>query len=148
MTALKSFAPELDRLQVAYLAAKFADDMVKEIDRKCCKRVLARRPYFSTFDGTRITNPDHSYHMTDEDFDGYLREVFAEHKKAGLTTPNYETTADYATWPARKQAEKELIAFGLKIAPAHMREDLGKVAGDLEGRKKMIELLLRLDLTL
>lgn len=148
MSALKPLSPELNRLQVAYLAAKVADDLVKEIDRKCCERVLARRPYISTYDGTRITDPDHSYHMTDEDFDGYLREVFAEHQKAGLTTPDYETTADYATMPARKQAEKDLIAFGLKIAPAHIRKDLELVAEDMEGRKKMLELLLRLDLTL
>lgn len=148
MSALKPLSPELNRLQVAYLAAKVADDLVKEIDRKCCERVLARRPYISTYDGTRITDPFNSYHMTDGDFDSYLREVFAEHQKAGLTTPDHETTADYATMPARKKAEKDLIAFGLKIAPPHMREDLGKVADDLEGRKKMIELLLRLDLTL
>jgi hypothetical protein len=143
----------MSQAQRNYIAAKARHEATKEIDRTCKTKVLAENDFRAEETGERITSPNSDFLMSEADFEKYCVLCFEEYKKHGLYLPDWNTTADYLSFPALMQAEKELIDWGL--SNLQRAPEWASIAADVEQlrkalsyrldiRKKVIDLTLKL----
>ncbi len=144
-------------IQSAYMKAKAMYETVREIENECKAKVLASREFYTEPDENevpeRITSPSGDFMMNDSDFTVYCQLVWEELKKHNVRVPDYNTTADYETRPALREAEKTLIDWGyaqMKKLPQYKSNAkelarLHEVAlSRIEIKEKIIDLALKL----
>ena len=136
----------LSNLQHHYRTAKAAHEAALEIGRQAQAAVLAANDYRSTSpwsDGERITDIVHSCDMSDADFERYVQQVHAARVEMGLSIPSAELTCDYATRPALRTAEDDLIDWAIETAPAEHRDALTKGKTHHRHRATLLDLATR-----
>jgi hypothetical protein len=134
------------KAQREYNRIKTEHERVLAIDQRSKNKVLTDNVFYSEEDNKRITNCNSDFLMSEEDFTNYCKLVFAENIKAGLNIPNYETTADYKTFKALKQAEDNLLIAGLEIIPNNLKSEkvtLQEVKNHYKYREKMLDIMQR-----
>jgi hypothetical protein len=146
--------------QMNYMKAKAYHETIKDIEAKVKTKVLAEQVYMSEdviVDGEllekshRITRPTADFMMSETDFTEYCKLCFEKYKKAGLDVPDYNTTPDYKSFQALKEAEKALIEWGYSVIQKlpqykNNEKDLAMLkersSWDLKVRDKLIELTM------
>ena len=100
-----------------YNRIKAEHERIKSIDEQSKIKVLTENQFYSEpldledgriIPSERITEPNSDFTMSESDFIVYCKLVYAENIKAGLDTPDYETTVDYKIRKELKQAENAI----------------------------------------
>ncbi len=138
---------ELKRLQREYRTAKTEHERTEKISQSSKNKILRENIFADELTGERILCHKSDFMMDDESFRTYCDLVFAETTRRGLVIPNADTTADYKTRPALRQAEENLLDFAIdRVLPKAQREDFIQVKEHYNYRDDMLKLTMQLAL--
>lgn len=154
---VQAIKTEIEQARAQYIIARAEQETTEQIDQESKKAVLNQHEFKNEENGTRILRPIEDYNMNDQDFKKYSKLVHAERTKRGLKitgytgkdnkkNPPWNTTSDYKTRPALKQAENAIIKLALETLNPKMKKDLKNIEIYPKQRKKLIDLFMRLNI--
>jgi len=144
---------KLRKLKTNYYTALSVEKAVIEKVKQIKNNVLLQNEFFKDAEneeGTdRILNSNIDFLMSEDDFIKYIKLVYEVEKENNIASPEgYETTAEWQYIEARKNAENQLINYGIDIMPANYqseKETLRKNINTYKIRDGLLDGILKLE---